>query len=256
MAELHRFFVPPDSLATETVAITGEELHHLRTVLRLGVGSEVLLLDGRGGCGRARLETIGRDRATARVSVRWHAVEQPCPVRLLQGLPKGDKFEWVLQKGTELGITVFQPLLCDRSVRRPAGSRDERWQRIVGAAVRQSRRPRLPGLEPLRSLDDALAQVSEPLRLVLWEEGARPLREILPTAAPAGVAVLVGPEGGLAADEVARAAAAGFVPVHLGPRILRTETAGVALAAVLQFRYGDWDRAPLAEDAAATPCAG
>ncbi|NJC88418.1 MAG: 16S rRNA (uracil(1498)-N(3))-methyltransferase [Desulfuromonas sp.] len=242
MAEPHRFFVPAASLAGDSIEISGEPLHHLRTVLRLGPGSEVLLLDGGGGCCRVRLEAVGRDRATAAVTARWIEEEHPCPLRLLQALPKGDKFEMVLQKGTELGITCFQPVLTGRAVSRPEAGRTPRWERIVTEAARQSRRPRLPQLAPLLPLSAALASVSEPLKLVFWEKGARPLAEALPLQAPAGVALLVGPEGGFGADEVAEVAAAGFVPVHLGPRILRTETAGLAAAAVLQYLYGDWGR--------------
>ena len=244
MAELHRFFVPTDSMSGDGVAIAGEPLHHLRTVLRLGPGTEVLLLDGQGSCCRARLDTVGREQARATVLARWTVAEHPCPLRLLQALPKGDKFDLILQKGTELGITVFQPVLSGRSMLRQETGRSTRWQRIVREAARQSRRPRLPILEPLRSLPEALSLVDEPLRLVLWEESARPLQEVLPPQAPAGVALLVGPEGGLAADEVATVRAGGFLPVHLGPRILRTETAGLAIAAVLQFLYGDWRHAP------------
>jgi 16S rRNA (uracil1498-N3)-methyltransferase len=244
MAELHRFFVPTDSMSGDGVAIAGEPLHHLRTVLRLGPGTEVLLLDGQGSCCRVRLDTVGREQARATVLARWTVAEHPCPLRLLQALPKGDKFDLILQKGTELGITVFQPVLSGRSMLRQDTGRSTRWQRIVREAARQSRRPRLPILEPLRALPEALAWVDEPLRLVLWEESARPLQEVLPPQAPAGVALLVGPEGGLAADEVATVRAGGFLPVHLGPRILRTETAGLAVAAVLQFLYGDWRHAP------------
>jgi 16S rRNA (uracil1498-N3)-methyltransferase len=242
MADLHRFFVPAGSFAGETVTLSGEPLHHLRTVLRLGPGSEVLLLDGLGHCCRARLAAVGRDRATAVVGDRWVEEEHPCPLRLLQALPKGDKFELVLQKGTELGVTTFQPVLSGRAVSRPETGRTARWERIVGEAARQSRRPRLPQLAPLLPLAAALAAVNEPLRLVLWEKGARPLAAALPAQPPAGVALLVGPEGGFAAAEIAAVGAAGFVPVHLGPRILRTETAGLAVAAVLQYLYGDWDR--------------
>ena len=243
MTDLHRFFVPADSLTTDLVTISGEPLHHLRTVLRLGPDANVLLLDGLGHCCRVRLDTVGRDRATATVIARWTEEERPCPLRLLQALPKGDKFELVLQKGTELGITIFQPVLTGRAVSRPETGRTARWARIVGEAARQSRRPRLPQLVPLRPLAEALQAVDEPLRLVLWEKGARPLGEVLPVQPPAGVAVLVGPEGGFSGEEIAAVGAAGFVPVHLGPRILRTETAGLAAAAVLQYLYGDWDRA-------------
>lgn len=240
MADLHRFFVPADSLTADPITISGEPLHHLRTVLRLGPGADVLLLDGLGHCCRVRLAAVGRDRATAGVVARWTEEEHPCPLRLLQALPKGDKFELVLQKGTELGITIFQPVVSGRAVSRPETGRTVRWERIMGEAARQSRRPRLPRLAPLLPLSAALQAVDEPLRLVLWEKGARPLADVLPSQPPAGVAVLVGPEGGFAADEIAAVGAAGFVPVHLGPRILRTETAGLAAAAVLQYLYGDW----------------
>jgi 16S rRNA (uracil1498-N3)-methyltransferase len=244
MAELPRFFLPADSLRGDTIEIAGEAFHHLRTVLRLGAGDVVLLLDGLGGCCQARLTAVHRDRAVAAATARWTAAEHSCPLRLLQALPKGDRFELVLQKGTELGITVFQPLLSRRTVAHAEASRRRRWQRIVCEAARQSRRPRLPLLEPLGPLDEVLGKVEEPLKLVLWEESARPLREVLPPVPPAGVALLVGPEGGFTAEEVASVTSAGFVPVHLGPRILRTETAGLAVAAVLQFLFGDWDRAP------------
>lgn len=244
MAALPRFFVPAGSLAGETALIGGETLHHLRTVLRLAPGAEVLLCDGEGTLCRVRLDTLGREQGTATVLERWREEERCCPLRLLQGLPKGDKFELVLQKGTELGIGIFQPVLCARSVARPDGRRGERWQRIADEAARQSRRPCLPRVEAPQALADALARVSEPLRLVLWEEGTRPLRAVLPEQAPAGVALLVGPEGGLTAAEVAAAEAAGFMAVHLGPRILRTETASLAVAAVLEYLYGDWGCAP------------
>jgi 16S rRNA (uracil1498-N3)-methyltransferase len=240
MADPHRFFVPADTLASDPVTISGEVLHHLRAVLRLGPGCEVLLLDGLGGCCRARLATVGRNQAVAAVLARWHETERPCPLRLLQALPKGDKFELVLQKGTELGVTIFQPLRSGRTEARAESGRQSRWERIVSEAARQSRRPLRPSLEPVRPLAEALATVAEPLRLVLWEASARPLAEVLPAEPPAGVALLVGPEGGFAADEVAAVEAAGFVAVHLGPRILRTETAGLAVSAVLQYLYGDW----------------
>ncbi len=245
MAELHRFFVPAATIAGDTVEIAGEVLHHLRTVLRLGPGSEILLLDGSGGCCRVSLAAVGRERATAAVTARWHETEHPCPLRLLQALPKGDKFDLVLQKGTELGVSVFQPLVSERTAAPPPGaSRLERWQRIVGEAARQSRRPCLPRLEPVRSLEEAVQGSVEPLRLILWEESDRPLREALPAGSPGGVALLVGPEGGFAAREVAAARGAGFVPVHLGPRILRTETTGLAITAIIQHLYGDLHLAP------------
>ena len=161
MAELPRFFVPAETFAGDPIVIAGEPLHHLRSVLRLTPGSQVLLLDGKGGCYRARLVTVGRDRAIASVLGRWQTTETPCPLRLLQALPKGDRFDLVLQKGTELGVTTFQPLLSSRTLARADTSRRARWLRIISEAARQSRRPLLPELESLCPLSEALEKVRD-----------------------------------------------------------------------------------------------
>jgi 16S rRNA (uracil1498-N3)-methyltransferase len=176
--------------------------------------------------------------AQAEVLERWEEKEELLPLRLLQGLPKGEKFEWLLEKGVELGISTFTPVVSERSQLR--GEKSSRWQRIIQEAARQSRRPRLPTLEELQPLTQALAQTTEELRLMLWEEGSIPLNTALPPETPASCALLVAPEGGFSAAEAQAAIAAGFVPVSLGKRILRTETAGLAVAAVLQNRYGDF----------------
>jgi len=240
---MRRFFVPPENLRFEQVQLSEEIAHHLATVLRLSAGEEILLLDGEGTVCRCRLETLSRRAAVARVLERRQQAEGTLPVRLLQGLPKGEKMDLVLQKGTELGLAAFTPVLAARSVPAPSGERGEklrrRWERIVREAAQQSRRVVLPRLDAVLPLDEALRLSREELRLLLWEEESRPLAEVLPAAAPRDVAVLVGPEGGFGAEEVAAARAAGFVPVGLGPRILRSETAGPAIAAVLQYLYGD-----------------
>jgi 16S rRNA (uracil1498-N3)-methyltransferase len=234
---MHRLFVAPTALQDAVVVISGDTFHHL-TVLRLRVGDEILLLDGCGGLARGVLRQVSRSGAQAEVLERWVEKEELLPLRLLQGLPKGEKFEWLLEKGVELGISAFTPVVSERSQAR--GEKFSRWQRIIQEAARQSRRPLLPTLEELQPLAQALAQTTEELRLMLWEEGSFPLNAALPPEAPASCALLVGPEGGFSAAEAQAAVAAGFVPVSLGKRILRTETAGMAVAAVLQNRYGDF----------------
>jgi 16S rRNA (uracil1498-N3)-methyltransferase len=234
---MHRLFVAPAALQAASVVISGDAFHHL-SVLRLRAGDEILLLDGCGCLGRAVLRQVTRSVAQAEVLERWEEKEELLPLRLLQGLPKGEKFEWLLEKGVELGISTFTPVVSERSQLR--GEKSSRWQRIIQEAARQSRRPRLPTLEELQPLTQALAQTTEELRLMLWEEGSIPLNTALPPETPASCALLVGPEGGFSAAEAQAAIAAGFVPVSLGKRILRTETAGLAVAAVLQNRYGDF----------------
>lgn len=240
---MRRFFVAPQALEEDAVPLTGEVLHHLRSVLRLEPDQELLLLDGEGTLCRCRIETLGKDAGTARVLHRWHEDESAVPLKLIQALPKGDKLALVLQKGTELGVSTFAPVSTERSITRPAKERVDkqlsRWRRIIREAARQSLRPRLPRICAPAPLSRVLGEVEEDLRLMLWEEGSRPLDEVLPATPPRSVALLVGPEGGLTGQEAEMAAAAGFVAIRLGPRILRTETAGFTAAAILQYLYGD-----------------
>lgn len=240
---MHRFFLDTEHLAGERVLLSGEVLHHLATVLRLRQGDEVELLDGRGLICHCRIVSLERKQGEALVLARHRVEENPFPVQLLQALPKGDKLDLVLQKGTELGITRFVPVLTGRSVPLPDPSREEkrlqRWRRIVREAARQCRRPIIPEVAAACSLKTALAGAGRGLRLMLWEEESRPLATLLATPRPSGVTILVGPEGGFAAAEVQIAVAAGFVPVRFGPRILRSETAGFAAAAIVQYVYGD-----------------
>ncbi|BCR03512.1 ribosomal RNA small subunit methyltransferase E [Desulfuromonas versatilis] len=245
---MRQFFVPTALLQEDEVPLEGEVHHHLATVLRLKPGEEVLLLDGQGMLCRCRIERLERRSGRALVLERWREGEKVFPIQLLQALPKGDKLELVLQKGTELGITRFTPVEAERSVALVQGDRGEkrlqRWERIVLEAARQSRRPLLPRLEPPLPLSEALAACRAELRLMLWEQESRPLAAVLPPTPPRDAAILVGPEGGFSPAEAQTARAAGFLPVGLGPRILRSETAGFAVASILQFIYGDLGAAP------------
>ncbi len=245
---MHRFFVPASALQSTAVAIPQDVAHHLKTVLRLCPGDEIILLDGAGTLCRCRLEAVAKQSASAHILQRWQEPETAFPIELIQALPKGDKMDLVLQKGTELGIGHFTPALSERSVGAlPTGrhaKRLERWDRIIREAARQCRRPILPRLSEPAPLEEALAASRSELRLMLWEEESRPLSLALPEAPPEHAAILVGPEGGFSPGEAAIARNHGFIPVRLGPRILRTETAGFAMASILQFRYGDLNHSP------------
>ncbi|WP_429886643.1 16S rRNA (uracil(1498)-N(3))-methyltransferase, partial [Geoalkalibacter halelectricus] len=242
--------------SARAVMLGGELEHHLGRVLRARVGDEVELLDGRGLCCRCRIEEFTKKGVRLRVITRAPVRERTLPIRLIQGLPKSDKMDLILQKGTELGVAAFTPWLAGRSVARPEPERRERraqrWEKIVVEAAQQSRRALLPRLDAPMGLDEALCG-DEDLRLLLWEEQSLPLAEILAGQKPRAAAVLVGPEGGLEAAEVERARAAGFIPVNFGPRILRTETAGFAVVSVLQYLYGDLGCAVAADPGIPTP---
>jgi len=249
MSDPLRFFVPAESLQSEQVIITGDPYHHLRKVLRVKPGAVILLLDGSGHCCEVQLEQLQAEQATTRVIRRWQESNTTLPITLLQALPKGDKFDLILQKGTELGVSYFQPLETEHAVLNldaaRLSKRELRWQRIVSEAARQSRRTFLPEVKPLQSLAAILNEPSDDLKLVLWEAGSIALAEVLPKQAPAGVTLLIGPEGGFSATEITLITAAGFQAAHLGPRILRTETAGLAATPILQYLYGDWQCPPV-----------
>jgi len=248
MTELPRFFLPQGCLDSPKITVSGDALHHLRLVLRLKPGAEALILDGSGTCCKVQFTSISRDAAIANVLDTWQTTETALPICLQQAIPKGDKFDLVLQKGTELGITTFQPVISRRTVPQPdprrMSTRQQRWARIISEAGRQCRRGILPRLEPIQELGQAIASHPGHLRLVLWEAGTASLSASLPEDRPIGVTILVGPEGGFDPEEINLIEQADYQPVHLGPRILRTETAGLAATSILQYLYGDLNRAP------------
>lgn len=239
---MRRFFIDPQLLREERLELPDEVLRHL-LVLRLQPGMEIELLDGAGLSCQCELLELNRKHAVVRVKKRAQVSEKALSLTLYQGLPKGDKFDLIAQKGTELGVARFVPTLCDRC--QPTGrARLSRWQKIIREAARQSARNILPQLAEPTPLGTALATCSTDLRLVPWEGSQTPMAEVLPVEAPRDVAILIGPEGGLSAEEVALAQKNNFTPISLGSRILRTETAGFAVAGILQYLYGDLGNCP------------
>jgi 16S rRNA (uracil1498-N3)-methyltransferase len=210
--------------------------------LRLGRGDRVLLLDGLGAACEVELTALERDVVRGRVLMRSVALGEP-PVALSVFLPliRPERFEWALQKCVELGVARLVPVAFARSL--PADRADtrklERWRRIVREAAEQSCRGRLPAVDEPLPFAAACAQVaSADLSLLLWEREAPPLVAVLRDRVVAGVpprslALLSGPEGGVADEELNAAKACGIMPVSLGPRILRAETAPVAAAAII-----------------------
>ncbi len=244
MAEPRRIFAPPEAFCDGGLVLDGERLRHLRSVLRLGPGDEFEVTDGAGAEYQVRVEHLGRDRGRGLVLSRAEPLrESGLNVVLAQALPKGERFSFVLEKAAELGVSGIRPLISQRTV--AAGGAGAaavaRWRRVLESAVAQSGRTRLPVLHPLCSFEDLLADPSPlELRLLFWEHAAQGLREVIdPRTAPRSVLVAIGPEGSWSEQEVGLAQQAGFAAVSFGPRILRTDTAGIAALAVLQSRWGD-----------------
>lgn len=244
---MRNFFLGEIPLAGEEVTITGELFRHMARVLRLKTGCEVTLNDPGGQSCPGVITEVGAKELTVRLTGRPKlAGDDGSPrITLFQGLPKGEKLDLVLQKCTELGIAEVITFQAQRSVvklssERSSGRR-ERCVRIVQEAARQSGRSSVPRVELGGELASVLKGSGHTVKLILWEgEREQRLREVLGRfSSPESVAVIVGPEGGLTEEEVERARGEGFVPVTLGERILRTETAGLAIVSILQFHWGN-----------------
>lgn len=216
---------------------------HAVRVLRLPPGAPVVLFDGRGGEYPAHIERIERDRVYAELAA-WQEIERESPlaVTLVQALQAGDKMDFTIQKAVELGVRGIVPVESRRSVLRLAGERAAKrvahWQGVVASACEQCGRNQVPLVAPLEKLESWLARpASGILRLMLAPDAGQTLVDV----APAGeVQLLIGAEGGLDPQEMIAAQHAGFRAVRLGPRVLRTETAGLAALAALQALWGDF----------------
>jgi 16S rRNA (uracil1498-N3)-methyltransferase len=235
---MQRFFVEGPLAVGATVQVDSLA-PQLAQVLRMAAGDEIVLLDGSGDEFRGRIVQL--DRRAVRVEILAGgrcAAEPPGQLTLYQCSLKQDKFEWVLQKGTELGVSRFVPVISARSIVRPAGAllrKYERWQAIVREAAEQCGRGRVPEIALPQAWAEAVAG-AKGLRLLPWEGamGASPLAAVLQENLPGSeaVAIAIGPEGGIEDGEAEMAAASGWQWVSLGPRILRAETAAVAAVAV------------------------
>jgi len=229
------------------VRLHQDAAHHAVRVLRLAVGEPVVLFDGLGGEFEARITRIDRGAVSVKTGAHLDVErESRLHVRLVQGLSSGDRMDITLQKAVELGIAAIQPVATERSVVKlrdeRAQRRAEHWQKLVVSACEQCGRNRVPEVAPLMSLPDWLAQIEMPpldgeARLLLSPGAAQSLRELAPVAR---ITLLVGPEGGLSPVEAELAQSRGFLPVRLGPRILRTETAALATLSAIQALWGDF----------------
>jgi 16S rRNA (uracil1498-N3)-methyltransferase len=249
ISSMPRFFVATSLYPDDVLTLPDDVVRHV-LVLRLQPGDSIALFNGDGGEYSAELVDV--ERRSARVKIReFRPVELEPPYRLTlaQGIAGGDKMDWLIEKAVELGASAFVPLTTARSVVRLAGERAQRrqqhWQGVVRASCEQCGRNRLADVMPVQDIGawlDALPREPEPgeLRLLLSPRASISF-SALPEAPPqGGVTVLIGPEGGLSADEEAAAVEQGFNAVGLGPRILRTETAGIAVLAALAARWGGW----------------
>ncbi|AJP49002.1 hypothetical protein PG1C_12365 [Rugosibacter aromaticivorans] len=252
---ISRFFCPSPLgsglVSGATVELPAEVAHHAVNVLKVGAGDTATLFDGQGGEWQATLSLTGKPPKAALFATLTtfdaRDNETPLHITLAQVLPASDKMDWVVQKAVELGVTRIQPLMSKRSVIRLSGERAERrvthWRNIAIASCEQSGRNRVPEIAPIVELPRYLGQhvASDTGLDFICAPGATvSLRERAPPAGPnEPITLLVGPEGGFDDTELFAATTAGFQPIRLGPRVLRTETAGVTALAVIMALWGD-----------------
>ncbi len=243
---MRRFFIPREQINLPAPYLTGDEARHMVQVLRMKVGDRIILFDNTNEEYQARIGSVSGDKVYLELLNRRTVVRES-PLRIDLGLPliRHQPFEWILQKGTELGVASFHPFYSARSrqnfEKAEMASRIKRWQKIIIEASKQCGRNWLPEFSLPVSFPDLLQEGPWKIKIIPFEEEAsRSLKDLEPLPSePGPVLALVGPEGGFHKEEIKQAEGKGFIPVSLGPRILRSETAALSLVCLLQFLWGD-----------------
>lgn len=245
---MYHFFVDATqiNISDKSVIITGNDVNHIRNVLRMRPGEEISVSNGVDGkeyrCG---IVSFDIDRVICEIRfMKENGVELPCKVYLFQGLPKADKMEWIVQKAVELGVYEIIPVAAKRCVvqldGKKAAAKVARWQGIAKAAAKQSKRGIIPQVTEVLSFPQAVKKAYDMnVRLIPYEmaEGMEKTRQIIDSLKPGQrIAVFIGPEGGFEEAEIREAQALGIQPVTLGKRILRTETAGMTVLSWILYR--------------------
>lgn len=241
-----RFYVPQPRLEKGLLKVEGDEVKHIRKVLRLTKGDEIIVFDGLGKEFEGTIVEEGPSSVVIRVkSVSSSERDSPLEVTLAQSLLKGEKMDYLIQKATELGVEEIIPFLSSRSVplleKSKRLKRHQRWKRIAIEASKQCGRGVVPEIESFQDYREMLQKASpDALRLILWEKEGAKLKEILKRSKERKrIFFVVGPEGGFSEGEIDEAKGAGFTPVTFGGRILRAETASLCLLSILQYEQGD-----------------
>lgn len=253
---LSRFYCPIEIATGQIIELPANVAHHAARVLRLEQGDEITLFNGNGGEFSAIIARISKSGTMVEVAEQLDIErESPLNITLVQAVCASEKMDWIMQKGVELGISHIQPIVTNRSMVKLAGERADKrvrhWQQIVISACEQCGRNRVPQVLSLLSLPDWLdGQMIEQRNLchgtphnlcfILLPTAEKGLRDFPKVTQVAALTLLVGPEGGFAPEEEAAALTIGFIPLHLGERVLRTETAALAAVAAMQALWGDY----------------
>lgn len=241
---MNRFFIPPDWISGGVVTLRGEPAHQICHVIRLKPADRIIVLDNTGWEYEVALEQLSADLVQGRVLKKSASPGEPkLKITLYQALLKSDKFELVLQKGVELGVSAFIPFISERCVvTKPSEDKIQRWQKVIREAAEQSERGLLPPLHPVITFAEACDLAGKPAILFWEEETSHRLRDVLRQPSFQGasaLSVFIGPEGGFPATEVRSAASKGITPASLGNRVLRAETAALAAVTAILYAAGE-----------------
>lgn len=243
---MYRFYIEEEQISENEISIEGSDVNHIRNVLRLEIGDWVVACDGHDRDYVSRIQSIDKDQVILQVEkVQSTGTELPARITLFQGIPKKEKMELIIQKAVELGVYEIVPVMMKRCVVRlnddkKKQKRAERWQAIAEAAAKQCDRGIIPVVHEPVTMEQAMDMAKEiQYNMIPYElqDGIDCSREIVSEACKKeSVGIFIGPEGGFEADEVERAVACDIQPITLGKRILRTETAGMALLSIMMFQ--------------------
>ncbi|MGD8757582.1 MAG: 16S rRNA (uracil(1498)-N(3))-methyltransferase [Deltaproteobacteria bacterium] len=247
---MRRFFIDRPHAPSDRVMLTGPDVRHIRTVLRLGLGDEILLFDDKGSEYQAQIIDTAPAAITVLILCKYSAIsESHLEVTIGQALLRAQKMDRIVRQLTELGAFGFIPFMAERSVPKPNPTRlaekRRRWETIAREALKQCGRFQPPRISPVVSFQDlVVSPPSHDLKIIFHtgQAAARPWTHLEPAAQTGKVLALVGPEGGFTHEEVKAAVDSGFACVSLGPRILKSDTAAVAAGAILQHAFGDMGR--------------
>lgn len=243
---MRRFFISPETVISDEILLSEQESHHISKVLRLGVGTSLQLLDGRGNIHDAEITAMG-NCLTLKLLSSVRVNRKEVPLRVYQSVLKGQKMELLMQKCTELGVSEFTPYYSDRCQLKKSEltkitTKYDRWQRIIEEACKQCNNPIKMQLNPLLTFEEMLVEHGQSVQKILfWEEEKQEnsLHSCSVQTEDAGLQIVFGPEGGFPETEVENAENAGFQILSLGPRILKAETANIAAVAILQHLLGN-----------------
>ena len=242
---MSRFYVPKESVKDNSIYITGKEAHHILDVMRLKISDEIVVFDGTGN------EYIGVVKEASRKSLSLEIIEtrksphmEIYTVTLIQAIPKKEKMDYIIEKATELGVSRIMPVMTARTV--PDWNEEKkakaaaRWRKISLEAAKQCGRLDIPDIAPVMDFKKAFSAAMDGLKLIaaLADEAIK-LKDALKSCSVGGIVIAVGPEGDFTSEEIELAAKAGFKTVSLGPRVLKSDTAGLAVLAIINYEYAN-----------------